>query len=263
MSLRPGPPAASEPGRRGQAAESSIHRADVGGSPTLRCAGRRLGAPAARLRRTRNGPTARLGRHHALGPSRSVGRSARSSTRDRTPVTVVKSATPEGETNLVRVLGLSTDARLRDRARVQLAILPHGSTGGVSRSALGPMHSAHRGSWSIGAVSGRRSGAGSESSSARGSAWDRRAGPRPGVSSTCARSSRGSTIRSTARSPSGRSARSRVLTDWPGGGYIGIHGTDRPDLIPGRISHGCIRLRNADALRLAQLMPLGTPVTIV
>jgi lipoprotein-anchoring transpeptidase ErfK/SrfK len=58
------------------------------------------------------------------------------------------------------------------------------------------------------------------------------------------------------------SARSRVLTDWPGGGYVGIHGTDRPELIPGRISHGCIRLRNADVLRLARLMPLGTPITI-
>jgi lipoprotein-anchoring transpeptidase ErfK/SrfK len=33
-------------------------------------------------------------------------------------------------------------------------------------------------------------------------------------------------------------------------------------LIPGRISHGCIRLRNAAILRLVKLMPLGTPVTI-
>lgn len=57
-------------------------------------------------------------------------------------------------------------------------------------------------------------------------------------------------------------APSRVLTDWPGGGYIGIHGTNRPELIPGRISHGCIRLRNADVLRLARLMPLGTPISI-
>ena len=60
----------------------------------------------------------------------------------------------------------------------------------------------------------------------------------------------------------GTSARSAVLTDWPAGGFIGIHGTDRPGLIPGRISHGCVRLRNADITRLARLMPLGTPVTI-
>jgi L,D-transpeptidase catalytic domain len=60
----------------------------------------------------------------------------------------------------------------------------------------------------------------------------------------------------------GTSARSAVLTDWPAGGFIGIHGTNEPSLIPGRISHGCIRLRNPDILRLSRLMPVGTPVTI-
>jgi hypothetical protein len=60
----------------------------------------------------------------------------------------------------------------------------------------------------------------------------------------------------------GTSARSAVLTDWPAGGYIGIHGTNRPELIPGAVSHGCIRLRNEDIRRLAALMPVGTPVTI-
>lgn len=61
----------------------------------------------------------------------------------------------------------------------------------------------------------------------------------------------------------GTSARSAVLTDWPAGGFIGIHGTSQPELLPGRVSHGCIRLRNADILRLARLMPVGTPLTIV
>jgi hypothetical protein len=60
----------------------------------------------------------------------------------------------------------------------------------------------------------------------------------------------------------GTSARSDVLTDWPAGGFVGIHGTNRPDLLPGRVSHGCIRLRNEDILRLARLMRVGTPVTI-
>ena len=60
----------------------------------------------------------------------------------------------------------------------------------------------------------------------------------------------------------GTSARSAVLTDWPGGGYVGIHGTDAPGLIPGHISHGCVRLRNASILRLARLMGVGTPLTI-
>ena len=60
----------------------------------------------------------------------------------------------------------------------------------------------------------------------------------------------------------GTSARSAVLTDWPGGGFVGIHGTNEPSLIPGRISHGCVRMRNEDIVRLAGLMPVGTPLTI-
>lgn len=53
-----------------------------------------------------------------------------------------------------------------------------------------------------------------------------------------------------------------VLTDWPGGGVIGIHGTNEPDLIPGRPSHGCIRVRNRELRRLWRLMPIGTPLLI-
>jgi L,D-transpeptidase catalytic domain len=60
----------------------------------------------------------------------------------------------------------------------------------------------------------------------------------------------------------GTSARSKTLTDWPGGGFVGIHGTNAPELIPGYVSHGCIRLRNSDIRRLARLMPVATPVTI-
>jgi L,D-transpeptidase catalytic domain len=60
----------------------------------------------------------------------------------------------------------------------------------------------------------------------------------------------------------GTNARSPTLTDWPGGGVVGIHGTNQPGLIPGRISHGCIRLTNPAIVRLGQLMPVGTPVTI-
>jgi lipoprotein-anchoring transpeptidase ErfK/SrfK len=60
----------------------------------------------------------------------------------------------------------------------------------------------------------------------------------------------------------GTSAYSNVLTDWPGGGVIGIHGTDQPGLIPGRPSHGCVRVPNRKVSRLAKLMPIGTPVRI-
>ena len=60
----------------------------------------------------------------------------------------------------------------------------------------------------------------------------------------------------------GTSARSETLTDWPGGGFIGIHGTNRPGILPGRVSHGCVRVPNANIIKLARLMPVGTPLTI-
>jgi L,D-transpeptidase catalytic domain len=56
---------------------------------------------------------------------------------------------------------------------------------------------------------------------------------------------------------------SNALTDWPGGGVIGLHGTSEPGLIPGRPSHGCIRLKNRDIERLYALTPIGTPLLII
>lgn len=61
----------------------------------------------------------------------------------------------------------------------------------------------------------------------------------------------------------GTSAYAPTLSEWPGGGIVGIHGTDEPQLIPGRPSHGCIRLRNADIERLWPLLQVGTPIEIV
>jgi lipoprotein-anchoring transpeptidase ErfK/SrfK len=60
----------------------------------------------------------------------------------------------------------------------------------------------------------------------------------------------------------GLSGRSEVLTDWPGGGVVGIHGTNEPRLLPGHVSHGCIRMRNADIVRLDRVIEVGAPVTI-
>jgi L,D-transpeptidase-like protein len=60
----------------------------------------------------------------------------------------------------------------------------------------------------------------------------------------------------------GTAAYSSTLTDWPGGGVVGLHGTSEPDLIPGRPSHGCVRLRNRDIERLYALTPVGTPLLI-
>jgi len=52
------------------------------------------------------------------------------------------------------------------------------------------------------------------------------------------------------------------LSEFPGGGIIGVHGTSAPGLIPGRPSHGCVRLRNADLIKLQKLLPIGAPVRI-
>ncbi|HMS72051.1 MAG TPA: L,D-transpeptidase, partial [Baekduia sp.] len=71
----------------------------------------------------------------------------------------------------------------------------------------------------------------------------------------------------------GTSAYSPTLSDWPKGGIIGIslfapglaagnHGTNQPQLIPGRPSHGCIRVRNADIAKLRKLIRIGTPIEI-
>jgi hypothetical protein len=53
------------------------------------------------------------------------------------------------------------------------------------------------------------------------------------------------------------------LTEWPGGGVVGIHGDlGEPQLIPGDPSHGCVRLHDADIAWLAPRVQLGTPVHI-
>ena len=43
---------------------------------------------------------------------------------------------------------------------------------------------------------------------------------------------------------------------------MGIHGTNEPALLPGRVSHGCIRVPNWNIVELKRLMPVGTPVWI-
>ena len=60
----------------------------------------------------------------------------------------------------------------------------------------------------------------------------------------------------------GTSAYAPTLSEWPGGGIVGIHGTDAPQLIPGRPSHGCVRMRDQDIARLWGLVEVGMPVDI-
>ena len=56
---------------------------------------------------------------------------------------------------------------------------------------------------------------------------------------------------------------SETLNEFAGGdGRVAIHGTSLPELIGTRASHGCIRMRNADIVRLSRLARAGTPVSI-
>ena len=51
-------------------------------------------------------------------------------------------------------------------------------------------------------------------------------------------------------------------TEFPDGSIVGIHGTDQPQLIPGDPSHGCIRMRDPDILKLKALAAIGTALWI-
>ena len=178
------------------------------------------------------------------------------------PVARVATTTPEGTTNIVLVLGRRPDRAGRLWLRVALAALPNGRTGWIPRSAVGGYGTVdtklivdvgrltatllRRGR----VVFRARVGVGQARwPTPRGRFYIRNrltrfAGPTYGPLAF------------------GTSARSAHLTDWPDGGFIGIHGTDHPELIPGRVSHGCIRMRNADIVALGRLMPVGTPLTI-
>ncbi|HEX6712590.1 MAG TPA: L,D-transpeptidase [Thermoleophilaceae bacterium] len=55
-----------------------------------------------------------------------------------------------------------------------------------------------------------------------------------------------------------------TLSEWPGGGVVGIHGDwNQPALIPGRPSHGCIRMHDRDVAWLARHVPVGTPLRVL
>ncbi|MDQ3897908.1 MAG: L,D-transpeptidase [Actinomycetota bacterium] len=56
---------------------------------------------------------------------------------------------------------------------------------------------------------------------------------------------------------------SEVLMSFGSGvGQIAFHGTNAPGLIGSAVSNGCLRMNNADVTRLANTVPIGTPVQI-
>ncbi|MFB3738684.1 MAG: L,D-transpeptidase [Candidatus Velamenicoccus archaeovorus] len=59
----------------------------------------------------------------------------------------------------------------------------------------------------------------------------------------------------------GLSGFSPVLSEWPGGGRMAIHGTSDPADRGREVSHGCVRVYTPQLLRLRDV-PLGTPVVI-
>jgi lipoprotein-anchoring transpeptidase ErfK/SrfK len=193
-----------------------------------------------------------------------VAATARSAPDGRAPaVARLATTTPEDTTNIVLVLGRRADRTGRLWARVRLAALPNGRTGWIPRAALGGYGTVEtrlvvdlRRLTATLLLRGRpifhaRVAVGRPQwPTPRGEFYVRNrltrfAGPTYGPLAF------------------GTSARSTHLTDWPDGGFIGIHGTDQPQLIPGRVSHGCIRMRNADIVALGRLMPIGTPLTVV
>jgi hypothetical protein len=170
--------------------------------------------------------------------------------------------TPEGTANTLLVLGRARDAAGRVWVRVRLAVLPNGTTAWVPRAAL----SGYRSVRTRLVVDLERFRA----TLLRDGRPVLRAPVGVGLPQWPTPRGRFYVRNKLVRYRSpfygplafGTSARSAVLTDWPGGGFVGIHGTNRPELIPGRVSHGCIRMRNGDIERLGRLMPVGTPITI-
>jgi lipoprotein-anchoring transpeptidase ErfK/SrfK len=226
----------------------------AGGLPAPEAGGLRIGAPRALPRDA--GATTWVS-VRAVASARAAPR------RTAARVGVLEPRTPEGTTNLVPVLARRRSGGDALWVRVALPALPNGRTGWVPRAALGAY-----GTSDLRLVVDRRALTATLLRDGRvvfraPVGIGTRAAPTPAgrflVRNVLRR------YRSAFYGPIafGTSARSATLTDWPGGGYIGIHGTDRPALIPGRVSHGCIRMRNHDIAALARLLRAGTPVTIL
>jgi lipoprotein-anchoring transpeptidase ErfK/SrfK len=216
-------------------------------------------------------PALEIGRPERLSPGRYLTRwtvvtrpTAAHARPDARSAVAARLATlaPEGTPNLVAVLSARPDADGALWVEVRLPVLPNGKTGWVRRTALGSYQVVNTrlvvDRARLTATLFRNGekifsapiGIGTD-------AWPTPAGEF-NIRSELTR------YASPFYGPVafGTTARSAVLTEWPEGGFIGIHGTNEPQLLPGHVSHGCIRLRNEDIERLAALMPVGTEVTI-
>jgi hypothetical protein len=172
--------------------------------------------------------------------------------------------TPDGFSSLYLLLRLHWDAHGQQWVKLRIPGRPNGRTGWVERGALGPFHLNHllvvvnreqlrmtfydngRQIWSAPVGVGQPS-----MPTPTGHFWiDERfniGNPGSGYYPFAF----GTTDYST-------------LTDWPGGGVVGIHGPYYDAAgIPGYISHGCIRLHVPDDFWFAGHVQLGTPLHVV
>jgi lipoprotein-anchoring transpeptidase ErfK/SrfK len=60
----------------------------------------------------------------------------------------------------------------------------------------------------------------------------------------------------------GISAFQPKLSGWVQGGPVAIHGTNQPWLLGQAVSHGCVRMRDADVRAVSRMVPAGSPVVI-
>jgi L,D-transpeptidase catalytic domain len=172
--------------------------------------------------------------------------------------------TPDGFSSIYLLLRASWDASGQEWVELRIPGRPNGRTGWVQRSALGPFHLTHlllvvnrqrlrmylynrgRRIWSAPVGVGKAS-----TPTPAGHFWIDERFQITDPSSGYYPYAFGTTDYST-------------LTDWPGGGVVGIHGPYYdPQGIPGQISHGCIRLSISDDFWLAAHLKLGTPVHVV
>jgi L,D-transpeptidase catalytic domain/GW (Gly-Tryp) dipeptide domain len=177
-------------------------------------------------------------------------------------MTRLDTMTTDGTHNIVLVLEQQQTSPTQTWYRVRLPILPNNSTGWVQSTALGPLYAIHTHLYVDRAhltITLKKDGKTIFKSIV-------------GVGRSIWPTPRGEFyVRDKLTSFNdpfygpiafGTSARSATLTDWPGGGFVGVHGTNQPGILPGRVSHGCIRMRNPAILKLAKLMPVGTPLTV-
>jgi lipoprotein-anchoring transpeptidase ErfK/SrfK len=174
----------------------------------------------------------------------------------------IRQYTPEGTLNVVQTLSGVVNQNGENWVRIRLPMLPNGRTGWVPRRTIGPYNDI----WTHLVIDRKLFTA---TLYRKGRAiFTTRVGvgkpywPTPAGEFYVRERLTGFSDPIYGPIAFGTNARSNVLTDWPGGGFIGIHGTNQPEILPGRVSHGCVRMPNAAVLRLARLMPLGTPVTI-